>query len=38
MLGLQLERRIVAPADFQDKPPLIAFDAKIQILLAAQGL
>ncbi|MNE80756.1 hypothetical protein D3C80_1773560 [compost metagenome] len=38
MLGLQLERRIVAPADFQDKPPLIAVDTKIQVLLAAEGL
>ncbi|MNP09251.1 hypothetical protein D3C76_1013470 [compost metagenome] len=38
MLGLQFERRIIAPANFQDKPPLIAVDTKIQVLLAAEGL
>ncbi|MCY1440927.1 hypothetical protein D9M71_572210 [compost metagenome] len=38
MLGLQLQRRIVAPADFQDKTALVAVDAVVQILLAAQGL
>ncbi|MNI63278.1 hypothetical protein D3C73_1186370 [compost metagenome] len=38
VLGLQLQRRIVAPADFQDKTPLGAVDAKVQVLLAAKRL
>ena len=38
MLGLQLQRRVVATADFQDEPPLLTVDAEVEILLAAEGL
>ena len=38
MLGLQLQRRIIAPADFQDETPLVTVNAVVEILLAAEGL
>lgn len=38
VLGLQLQRRIIAPTDFQDETALVAVDAVVQILLAAEGL
>ena len=36
VLGLQLNRRIVAPADLQNKPAASAVDFVIEVLLAAQ--
>ncbi|MNF81098.1 hypothetical protein D3C84_633570 [compost metagenome] len=38
MLGLQFQGRVVAATDFQDKTALLAVDAVVQVLLAAQGL
>ena len=38
VLGLQLQGGVIAMADFQDKPTLIGVDAKVEVLLAAQGL
>ena len=38
VLGLQLQRRIIATADFQDETPLVAVDAEVEILLAAKRL
>src|SRR5471030_2972257 len=38
VLGLQLERRVVATTNFQDETTAIAVDAKVEILLTAQGL
>jgi len=38
VLRLQLQRGIVAPADFQDKPPFLAVDTVVEVLLAAEGL
>ena len=36
VLGLQLNRGIIAPADFQNKPAAGAVDFVIEVLLAAQ--
>ena len=38
MLGLQLYKGVVAPTDFQHKPPARTVNAVVEILLAAKGL
>jgi hypothetical protein len=38
VLGVQLLRRIITTANFQDKTPLVAVDPIVKILLAAEGL
>ena len=38
MLGLQLQRRIIATADFQDELPSVTVNAIVEVLLAAEGL
>ncbi|CNJ40109.1 Uncharacterised protein [Mycobacterium tuberculosis] len=38
MLGLQLHGGIVAPADFQNKPPASTVDFVVEVLLASQRL